>query len=1134
MRAGTIPNLPDLFAEALRHHQDGRLAEAGILYRLLLAIEPSHADSLHLSGIVSYQAGQAASAVSSISRAVALNNAAAHYHSNLALALQDLGRSEAALRNCKSALVLAPGYRDALHNLGRCLRQQGAVEQAIGSYARAQSVDPTSGESARNLGDLFAEQGRFDQASLRYVEARRCQPDRAEIHNNLGAALQQQGRLSDAVASDRLAILLEPDYADPYNNMGTALKEQGCLGEALVCYRRAVSVGRDRPGRAKAFSNLIMALHYSAEHEPSVILAEARGFSASLDGETVTRSFPNLPIPGRRLRVGYVSGDFRAHPVGSFLVRVLEAHDPEAIEITCYSNSRFADGMTERLRRAADHWRSIADLDDDQARAMIERDAIDILVDLSGHTGENRLPLFALRPAPVQVSWLGYFGTTGLAAMDYVLADRRVLPPGDERFFTEQPWYLPGCYLCYTPPGLDIAVGPPPMIANGFVTFGCFNNAAKLSPEALDVWAAILRQVAGSRLFLKTNSLADPLYRAGLINAFAALGIAEERLIFAGHSPLPELLAAYNQVDVALDPFPFGGCTTSADTLWMGVPLVTLCGERWTGRMSVTILATLGLAEWAAADGGHYVDIACRLASDRAGLTALRRDLRRRLETSSFCDARRFTSGIEEAFRGMWLRWCAKSAAGLYWDHRLIESEALYRQILAADRFHEEALHGLGLIAYRQGRLDAAGKFFFAALLLNPQRADFYSNSGAVLSSLEKSARAELVYRRGLRLMPEFPNAHDNLGALHADQRKFPEAVTCHHRALILQPDHVGARNNLGVVARHLGQLTKAEIEFRRALVMDPTHAKAHTNLAIILLLSGRLPEAWPHYEWRWQGGDDHLRTRSFPIPQWDGAALAGRTILLYGEQGMGDVLMLCRFAPLVAAQGRVLLQVPQKMIHLLTPLSDIMEIFAEGASLPKFDLHCPLGSLPGAFRTTRETIPAPVIPALDEDRVAKWRDLLPPSGLRVGICWQGNPSYPADRERSAPLAAFLPLSAIAGVHLISLQTHHGLQQIPDLPGLITLGDDFDAGPDAFIDTAAVMMSLDLVITIDSAIAHLAGALGRPVWLALPTVPYWVWMLDREDSCWYPGMRLFRQTIRGNWQGPFARMARELAAQQCH
>jgi len=333
---------------------------------------------------------------------------------------------------------------------------------------------------------------------------------------------------------------------------------------------------------------------------------------------------------------------------------VIAAHDHAAFEIVCYANGRTEDALTARLRAHADLWRPIAGKPDDEVAALIEADGIDILVDLSGHTAKNRLPLFARRPAPLQLTWLGYFGTTGLEAIDHILADHFVIGNGEERFHAERVHRLEGCYLCWEPHPIEVAVGPPPSVGNGFVTFGCFNNLSKLSPETIALWQRLLLALPDARLFLKSRSLGDAATRNRIEARFAEAGIAPERLRLEGHAPLAEAMACYNEIDIALDPFPFGGGTTTAETLWMGVPLVTMRGERWTGRMSQSMLCAIGHADWVSDSQDDYLARAIAWAEDPAFLAEARRTLRQDLLASPFCDGKAFAKKLEAAFRTLW------------------------------------------------------------------------------------------------------------------------------------------------------------------------------------------------------------------------------------------------------------------------------------------------------------------------------------------------------------------------------------------------------------------------------------------------------------------------------------------------
>ena len=547
-------------------------------------------------------------------------------------------------------ITVKPGHAEAHANLGAALQEQGKSEEAVAACRRAIALRPDYAEGHANLGNALRDLGRYREAIAAYRRAIALRPDHAAAWSNLGHALREQGRLSEAVEACRQATILAPDFVLAQSNLGNALQDQGRLDDAAATFRHAMAID---PNNDAAHSNLLMCLHYATAPSRAALFEEAVAFGRRHAG----RAMPGMargPRDGQPLRIGYVSADFRNHPVGYFLARVLAAHDPAAVEVYCYANHHAEDAMTARLRASASQWRGIADLADTDAAALIRRDGIDILVDLAGHTAGNRPSLFALRPAPVQATWLGYFDTTGLPEIDYILADRFVAPDGEDQFFTETVWRLPDIYLCYEPHGIAIEPAPPPLLTNGFVTFGCFNNHAKTTAETMDVWAALLRRVDGARLFLKNRSLADPAVVETLVSRFAAHGIARERLILEGQSPLAAFLAAYHRVDIALDPFPFGGATTTAEALWMGVPLVTLRGERWVGRMSEAMLTMIGLEDLVAPDADAYVRTAAALANDTARLGRLHAGLRHMLETSPFCDGPRFTRALEAAYRGMW------------------------------------------------------------------------------------------------------------------------------------------------------------------------------------------------------------------------------------------------------------------------------------------------------------------------------------------------------------------------------------------------------------------------------------------------------------------------------------------------
>jgi predicted O-linked N-acetylglucosamine transferase (SPINDLY family) len=469
--------------------------------------------------------------------------------------------------------------------------------------------------------------------------------------------LEELGQLDRAVAAARRTIELNPGFAYGYCNLGTSMKHLGRLDEAIAAYRRALEID---PQNALARSDLVYAINFHPEHGPAEIFQEHLEWGRRQADPLTASSGPhgNDRTPQRRLRVGYVSAHFWAHAVNFFTEPVLAAHDHGAFEVFCYSNGSPLDETNARLKTCADHWRQIDELSDEQAAERVRGDAIDVLVDLSGHIAGNRLLVFARKPAPVQVTYIGYQNTTGMQAMDYRLTDAWADPPGTtEAFYTEKLVRLPRAFFCYRPSPDAPPVAPLPALANGYVTFGSFNNFAKVTPAVLTAWARILNAVAGSRLVILASdapSLVESVHRS-----FAEQSVEADRVRVVPRRPRSEYLQLIGEVDVALDPFPMNGHTTTCDALWQGVPVVTLAGRMYAERFGSSAHVNLGLEELVAGSPEEYVEIAARLAGDRERLAGLRCELRGRMAASPLLDFAGFTRHLEAAYRQMWTRWCA-------------------------------------------------------------------------------------------------------------------------------------------------------------------------------------------------------------------------------------------------------------------------------------------------------------------------------------------------------------------------------------------------------------------------------------------------------------------------------------------
>ena len=487
---------------------------------------------------------------------------------------------------------------------------------------------------------------------MAYRRALALQPGVATTHISLGSVLLKQGQLSAAEAEIRSAIEFDPANAIAYNNLGNALKEQGKLDDAITAYRQALELDAGIP---EIRSNLLLSLNNHPGYDAETVFREHRIWAEQYarDLPAPAQPGPNRPDPDRRLRIGYVSPDFRAHSVAYFAEALLEAHDRTAMHVVCYCNAIRRDDTTARLRGLADDWHDITGMGDEAVADRIRGDRIDILVDLAGHTANNRLMVFARKPAPVQVSYIGYCNTTGIPAMDYRITDALADPEGQDALYTEELVRLPRCFLCYTPPEAGPGVEPLPAARAGQVTFGSFNHLSKVTSEVIEVWSRILAAVPNARLLLKSKSPNDGTTRRRFVEMFVANGIAEDRVSVIG--PIPSSaghLSVYGTVDIALDPFPYNGTTTTCEALWMGVPVITLAGRAHAGRVGASLLAAVGLDELVAHTPKEYVALATGLAGDLDRLAALRAGLRPRMATSPLCDKADYARAVDISTRG--------------------------------------------------------------------------------------------------------------------------------------------------------------------------------------------------------------------------------------------------------------------------------------------------------------------------------------------------------------------------------------------------------------------------------------------------------------------------------------------------
>ncbi|MBB3265698.1 putative O-linked N-acetylglucosamine transferase (SPINDLY family) [Azospirillum sp. OGB3] len=686
-----LDTLPD-HADALHllgvvYLQAGHPAEAEPRIRAALRADATVADYHDNLGSALRALDRAAEAADSHRAAIRLRPAFAQAHYNLGNALDRLGRLEEAADAYRQAAALRPGYARARFNLGNTLTALGRLAEADDAFRAALADDPGFGEAHANRASLMLQRGRAAEAdrALRRAlalrpghatalanlsaallaldapmdaerAARRAEsvrPDFAEAALRRGDALQKRNRLAEAGRAYARAAALCPDLAEAHANLALVLQTQGDLNGAEAGYRRALAL---RPDLAEVRSNRA----YLELFRPGVTLArvlEAHRSWDAVHGAPLRAEWgshaPRLRDDSRPLRVGILSGDFRRHPAGQFAVRAVEALPKFGVDLTLYANQLETDDLTDRFRAAAARWVPVADRTDAELATLIRDDRLDVLIDLAGHNARGRLGVFARKPAPVQVAWSGYMATTGLAAMDALVADAHHVPEGAERFYGERILRMPGAFIAYDPPPDAPEPGPPPCLTGQPVTFGVFNILTKLTDEVLSTWAALLARLPESRLLLKTKALSCPETAAQWRGRLAAVGIAPERLILAGATGSRDHMGWCARVDVALDPFPFAGSTTTLETLWMGVPVVTLPGETFSSRHSLAFLSVVGVEGCVARDPADYVGLAAAWAADTDRLAALRRTLRPRMAAGPLCDGQGLAKALAKSLRDL-------------------------------------------------------------------------------------------------------------------------------------------------------------------------------------------------------------------------------------------------------------------------------------------------------------------------------------------------------------------------------------------------------------------------------------------------------------------------------------------------
>ena len=651
--AMALNNLGNAFLEQGRHD------DAVKQYRRCLTLRPGYAVAHYNLGHVLSILEKYDEAKTFYEQALRLKPDYAEAHTGLGTVGKMQGDMEAATSHFRQALLIDPDNADTHGKIGRLYIEQGQLDEAEKSYKRALGLQPDNTSFLTSLGNLFQTQMRVDEAVEYFERALALDPNSADLHLNYSTTQYLLGNYKESIAHCEQALDLRPNFAKAHSNIGRALTTLGQLKEAVTQHDIALKLD---PDLIETFSNLLFILNYAPGYTAEEIYAKHVKFSERYELTLANSIAPhtNEPSAKRRIRIGYLSPDFKRHSVAFFIEPVLASHDTRRFEVYCYYNSFHVDNVTQRLQSYAEHWHNIAPMSDEQVAEQIRGDGIDILIDLAGHSGQNRLMVFARKPAPVQVTWLGYLNTTGLNAMDYRITDAFANPPGEtDQYHSETLVRMPDSQWCYKPP--EDYYPPVTKLAaldTNKVTLGSLHNLAKITPEVITVWAKILNASPNTQLIMVAGGLDQR--KKEIIARFTDQNVDPARLTLLKAQSFSNYLALHQKIDINLDSFPYTGGTTTCHSLWMGVPIITLSGDTVFSRGGASLLKVLKLDELIATTTDEYVDIVVRLSNNLHSLSALRTGLRTRMAESALTDAPRFTKHLEDAYSRMWQNWCSQ------------------------------------------------------------------------------------------------------------------------------------------------------------------------------------------------------------------------------------------------------------------------------------------------------------------------------------------------------------------------------------------------------------------------------------------------------------------------------------------
>ena len=647
----TNPAIEKTFALAYQNHQKNNLEIAENLYNEILKINPNHFESIFLLGTLSAQSKKFSISKQLLLKATQIQPNNIHVHNNLGNVLKELGEYQKAINCYEKVIQIDSNFGQAHNNLGVVQKELGEYQKAINHFHKAIQIDPNNAETHNNLGVVQKELGEYQKAIDYYEKAIKINPNNAETHNNFGVAQKELGEYQKAIDYYEKAIQINPNYAEAYYNLGNVQSFLGEYNEANKTYHQAIKI---KSNYTKAYSNLLFNLNYKKDCDPGLFLEEAKKFRINCGPKkklSIKYQHEKKPI---KLKIGCVSADFGDHPGGYFSLSTLKELKKKQFELIAYETSSREDEFVPYFKPLFEKWHLIAKKKDNEVAEQIIKDGVHILIDLQGHSAKNRLTIFMYKPAPVQINWLGQ-GSTGIPEIDYIVGSPYLTPKNEENHYVEKIWRLPETHIVFTPPFFDVEINNLPALKNNFVTFGCINKLTKVNDEVIALWSKILLSIPNSKLLLKSSELDHQQIIKRTYERLNKCNIEKNRIILRGKSPTrKEVLEVYNEIDIALDPFPFQGCTCTCEAVWMGVPVIILKGNRNLFHAGESINSNLGMHDWIAKNHDEYVSKAIKFSSNIDQLSKIRINLRQTFLQSPVCDAPRFAEHFSKMLWDMW------------------------------------------------------------------------------------------------------------------------------------------------------------------------------------------------------------------------------------------------------------------------------------------------------------------------------------------------------------------------------------------------------------------------------------------------------------------------------------------------